>query len=187
MIDILNYICNLRETIWEEDIIRNIRRFFVPGHSCFLTHVTYRRRPILVDNFDLLVDAVARVRATERFTLLAWVVLPDHCHVLLNPGTCEVPTIVKRFKLSFAMSFLKRQGSKSGRTWHNRYWDHIIRDERDLTRHLDYIHYNPVKHGLALSPAEYENSSYQSYLKRGLYDSNWGVVDPIRFDGGFGE
>ena len=70
-----------------------------------------------------------------------------------------------------------RCGFRSGRTWHNRYWDHIIRDQEDMNRHLDYIHYNPERHGLVTSAMEYPHSSFRQFVDNGLYDSTWGIVD----------
>ena len=88
--------------------------------------------------------------------------------------------------MSFGKLYLKRTGQESGRVWQNRFWDHIIRDEQDLKNHLDYIHYNPVKHGLANSPFEWKESSFHQFRKQGHYPEDWGVSE-IEFDGEFGE
>jgi len=94
---------------------------------------------------------------------------------------------MKSLKESFAFKLRARIGLRSGRIWQNRFWDHAIRDQEDLNRHLDYIHYNPVKHGLCKSPAKYSESSFGTYLERGFYDVDWGVNEELAFDGDFGE
>jgi len=106
----------------------NIRRYFREGNLYFLTHVTHNRRPILVDNYDLLQEAMqSKIRKPTR--LLAWVVLPDHLHMIVDPGGCDLSTLVRQFKLSFSTRYRKGQGAAVGRVWQYRFWDHQIRDE----------------------------------------------------------
>jgi putative transposase len=64
------------------------------------------------------------------------------------------------------------------RFWQKRFWDHIIRDEEDLAQHLDYIHYNPVKHGLVTRPEEWQHSSFIAWQERGAYPEQWGWTLP---------
>jgi putative transposase len=71
---------------------------------------------------------------------------------------------------------LTKDGSKS--LWQPRYWEHCIRDDEDFGRHLDYIHYNPVKHGLASAPLEWKFSSFRRFVRIGWYDAAWGVSEP---------
>ncbi len=167
--------------------MHNVRRYFSEGNCYFLTHVTYQRRPILVENIDLLRSSINRYVEETSSHLIAWVVLPDHWHCIVDPDENSVDSLMKKIKLSFAQNYLKRQKTNSGRTWHNRYWDHIIRDETDMNRHLDYIHYNPVKHGLAKSSRSYAHSSFAEHVGNGLYDFEWGTIDSVRIDGEFGE
>ncbi len=164
----------------------NIRRYFCEGNLCFLTHVTHNRIPILVDNCDLLHEAIESKLKKPTF-LLAWVVLPDHLHVIVDPGECDSSILMRQFKLSFSTRYRKRTGVREGRVWQYRFWDHQIRDERDLKRHLDYIHYNPVKHGLASSPFEWRLSSIHSFREQGHYDDDWEVIEKPEPDGGYGE
>ena len=98
-----------------------------------------------------------------------------------------MPSLMKKIKLSFAQKYLRRQGRISGRTWQNRYWDHIIRDQEDMNRHLDYIHYNPVKHGLVKSSRAYLHSSFAEFMSEGLYEPEWGAIDSVIIEGEFGE
>ncbi len=74
-----------------------------------------------------------------------------------------------------------------GRVWQNRFWDHIIRDQNDMNRHLDYVHYNPVKHGHVHSAMTWEHSSFRQFVQDGFYGEDWGQVDSPKFEGEFGE
>jgi len=75
----------------------------------------------------------------------------------------------------------------SGRVWQNRFWDHIIRNQEDLNRHIDYIHFNPVKHGFVKSPFDWSHSSIHKYHAEGFYTRGWGLIDTLKFKGEFGE
>ena len=165
----------------------NIRRYKSPGQLYFTTHVTYRRYPILLDNIDLFWDAVETAREKDRFDLIAWVILPDHMHVLIDSGDGDLSEIVRRIKLSFSAKYRKRYGLYSGRVWQYRFWDRIMRDDEDVRRHIDYIHYNPVKHGLTQDPAGFAHSSFIEYRNEGTYDAGWGSVGEMEFEGEFGE
>jgi putative transposase len=165
----------------------NIRRYFRPGNVYFLTHVTHERIPILVDNSDLLWQALQSVNSNLRFDIVAWVVLPDHFHLVIDPVDNNVSRLMKGVKLSFSTNYRKRVGMRSGRMWQYRFWDHVIRDQADLNRHVDYIHYNPVKHRLTASPFEWEHSSIHKYFREGYYPDDWGMKEPLEFEGAFGE
>jgi putative transposase len=115
---------------------------------------------------DLLHAAVEKHRKTEPFDLIAWVVIPDHWHFVIDVRYNRPDALMKKIKLTFASSYRYRKGMRSGQVWQNRYWDHVIRDQEDLNRHIDYIHFNPVKHGLVLSAASYEHSSFRDYVQR---------------------
>jgi putative transposase len=167
--------------------MRNVRRYFTAGNIYFLTHVTYLRAPILVANRDLLEGAIEKHRTAEPFDLIAWVILPDHWHFVVDVRHNRPDVLMKKIKLSFASLYRRREGMPSGQVWQNRYWDHVIRDKRDLNQHIDYVHYNPVKHALALSPAAYEHSSFREYVREGSYDESWGTVDSLHFGDRFGE
>ena len=100
--------------------------------------------------------------------------LPDHVHFVVSSPNAEPSQIVKRFKEKFMRSYLARQGRRSGRIWQPRFFDHIIRDERDWRRQVDYIHGNPVKHGLVSDPFLWEFSSLKLYFEKGMYERVWG-------------
>ena len=164
----------------------NIRRYFREGNLYFLTHVTHNRRPILVDNHDLLLEAIES--KLRRPTMLhSWVVLPDHLHMIVDPDGCDLSILMRQFKLSFSSLYRRRTSAGKGRVWQYRFWDHQIRDENDLTRHLDYIHYNPVKHGLTSNPFAWEFSSIHGFREKGYYEDDWGVIEKPECDGEYGE
>ena len=167
--------------------MRNVRSYFSPGNTYFLTHVTYKRKPILIDKVDLLWDAINKQNEREAFHLIAWAILPDHWHLIIDPKRNDISKLMKCIKLSFAHHYLRSQRQSSGRTWHNRFWDHMIRDEDDMNRHIDYIHYNPVKHGLVQSPIDYEHSSFNGFVDEGMYPADWGSSEIVDSSGEFGE
>ncbi len=141
-----------------------------------------RRSELLVVQIDALRDAVRRVRARAPFQIDAWVVLPDHMHCLwtLPENDADFPGRWRAIKKSFAKAIgigeprspvMIRRGERG--IWQRRYWEHTIRDERDLTAHMDYIHFNPVKHGFVERPVEWPYSSFRRCVARGLYPAGW--------------
>jgi putative transposase len=165
----------------------NIRRYWNHGKTAFLTHVTHQRLPLLIEHIDLLMPALRSNFKPPAFDLFAWVVLPDHVHLLVDYGESDLSLAVRRFKLSFSTSLRHRLRMKTGRIWQNRFWDHLIRDEGDLQQHLDYIHYNPVRHELARNPHLYKYSTLSRFVSEGYYQLDWGVVDRPTINGEFGE
>ena len=163
-----------------------IRRFYQYGNIYFLTHVTYTRMPILIENWDILDAAIKKAQTPIPFDLVAWAVLPDHMHMIIEPGKNDLSRLIKRIKQSFSMNYRKRAGY-SGRVWQYRFWDHVIRDDEDFRRHVDYIHFNAVKHGLATGPLEFPFSSFHEYYKSGYYSADWGVIEKIESLGDYGE
>jgi putative transposase len=164
-----------------------LRRYHRSGNIYFITVVTYRRKPILIDHFDLLWRTILRVEASSPYRLMAWVVLPDHLHLVVDPLEANISALLQRIKMSFAASLRHRLEIDSGRTWQNRFWDHIIRNQDDFNRHVDYIHFNPVKHRMANSPLEWRYSSFGEYLREGLYQVDWGGKASLVFEGDYGE
>ena len=163
------------------------RRAIAPGGTFFFTLVTDRRRPILASDaaMDVLRNAFRSVRQSRPVEIDAIVVLPDHLHCIwtLPPEDADFPTrwrlIKTRFTNDCPVSLRQtpdtarlRKGEQA--IWQHRYWEHQIRDETDFARHVDYIHYNPVKHGLVRSPREWPHSSFGRYVKAGLYPLDWG-------------
>ena len=156
------------------------RRFFVPGGCYFFTVVTADRKPIFADenNVEHLKQAFKREMERRPFILQAIVVLPDHVHALW-----ELPKGDADF--SNRWREIKKHVSKScGQSvWQKHYWEHCIRDDDDWAKHLDYIHFNPVRHGYTSSACEWKWSSFHRWQQQGVYSHGWGSAEPDRIKG----
>lgn len=157
----------------------NYRRYFQNANQVFITIVTYNRLPILISNIDILRQSFQQVK--YEYNLIAGVVLPDHLHFIIR---CEnsgcIPKIISSVKSNFSreMPFNNYQSEKQilrreKGIWQRKYFDHIIRDEDDLHKHLDYIHYNPIKHGYVQKVRDWEYSSFEKFVEKGYYDCDW--------------
>lgn len=155
------------------------RRIFIPGGSYFFTVVTYQRRPVfaLPENVELLRTAFKQVLAEKPFKIDAIVILPDHCHSIwqLPAGDQDFSGRWREIK-KFVSKRIGAEGKCPGEKdiWQRRFWEHLIRDENDWRQHMDYILYNPVKHGLAPSPIDWPYSSFKKAVETGWYDAAWG-------------
>ncbi len=165
----------------------NIRRYKGKEQVYFLSHVVEKRNPILVDNADLIHAAWQKLSRDGKWLLMAWAILPDHVHMVVDPLNHDVSSLSRRWKLSFSSLYRKRVGVKAGKVWQNRFWDHVIRDQEDLNRHFDYVHYNAVKHGHADRASAWRYSSFKMFVDLGVYDETWGVSGSIDPKGDFGE
>ena len=165
------------------------RRANIPGSSIFLTIVTYERRKLFSvrDNIDKLRQACSVILAEKPFTIDAAVILPEHVHFLwtLPPGDRDYSYRVGRMKVLFTRALRgannlpddvckSRQKHRESDVWQRRFYEHTIRDESDLRKHLDYLHFNPVKHGLVKCVHGWEYSSFHRGVRRGDYDVKWG-------------
>jgi putative transposase len=178
------------------EIMANYRRNFVKGGSYFFTAaLADRRQALLVDHIDALREAFRQVRAAHPFHLDAMVVLPEHLHCIwtLPPGNADYPGRWRRIKAAFSRSLpdlYPRSPSQIRKNergiWQRRYWEHTLRDEEDYRRHVDYIHYNPVKHGHAAHAADWPYSTFRRYVEAGIYASDWAGDEETR-DQEFGE
>ena len=112
--------------------------------------------------------------------MLAYVFLPEHFHIIVQPtGESNFSQIMHSFKPNFTKAYKAKIGrTESLKFWQKRFWDHVIRDERDLENHLHYIHYNPVKHNLSCDMSTYPYSSYQEWQERGLYPDTFFWDEP---------
>ncbi|MCB1735317.1 MAG: transposase [Gammaproteobacteria bacterium] len=153
----------------------NYRRAFQLGGIYFFTVVTHDRRPLFSDAhaIERLRNAFRYVKQRRPFDIDAMVILPDHLHCLwfLPTDDADYATRWQMIKTHFTRA-MNRAGEQ-GPYWQPRYWEHLIRDESDLTRHRDYIHYNPVKHGLVARPGDWTASSFARFVRDGLYPTNW--------------
>ena len=163
------------------------RRAFLPGASYFFTLVTECRRPILASTaaVEVLRSAFRTVRKTRPFEINAIVVLPDHLHCIwtLPSGDADFATRWRLIKTHFtkqcdpalrAEANPARLAKREQAVWQHRYWEHLLRDETDYTQHVEYIHYNPVKHGYVTSAMEWPYSSFQRHVAAGIYPESWG-------------
>ncbi len=172
------------------------RRARVPGATYFFTvNLDNRTSDLLIREIDLLRESVRATRARHPFHIDAWVVLPEHMHCLwtLPPGDADFALRWKVIKFAFAKRLpaseprtanQRRRGERG--IWQRRYWEHLIRDERDYQRHFDYIHYNPLKHGHVERLADWPYSSFHRAVAMGIYTRDW-YVEPPPEDEGFGE
>jgi putative transposase len=157
----------------------NYVRCFVPGHPVFLTLVTAGRRPWLRDDAAKasVIVAMTRVRDHYPFGNLGYVILDDHLHWLVRPAP---GTNVSLMVGSLKRAVMAIQPSQPGKlAWQSRFYDHVIRDDNDWRRHLDYIHFNPVKHGYCDAAAAYRWSSFERWFARGAYTVDWGRREPV--------
>lgn len=175
------------------------RRSQTPGASFFFTVVTYGRKRILCtdENPSRLKQSMEAVKVEHPFTIDAIVLLPDHFHCIWtlpqrdNDFSTRWMLIKSKFTRTCAdavkgLPSFSRIQKREQCVWQRRFWEHQIRDEQDYIRHVDYIHYNPVKHGLAKSPMEWQYSSFHRYVKEGTYHPDWGEKEPVAFDGAIG-
>ncbi len=180
-------------------VMPNYRRAPIAGGTFFFTVVTYRRRPILTDPQvrSALRNAVALVRQEQPFVVDAWVLLPDHMHCIwtLPRGDANFSRRWGRIKAVVTKQLStgeRRVPSETGRRWEGtiwqrRFWEHRIRDSRDLRHHMDYVHYNPVRHGLVSCVAEWPFSSFHRLCREGVYPHDWGGLPPETPDRCYGE
>jgi len=157
------------------------------GSTYFFTVVAHRRRPILCDDAVRIAlrQAIERVRVRLPFVTDAMVLMPDHLHCIwtLPDGDIDFSSRWSQIKhhVSYACAPLypmtmskSRQQRGAAPIWQRRFWEHQIRNETDMERHVDYIHYNPVKHGLAASASAWPYSTFERFIHAGVYPRDWG-------------
>ena len=165
------------------------RRNFTEGGTYFFTvNLADRTSSLLVDQVDLLRSAFRSAHATHPFVIDAIVILPNHLHAIWT-----LPQNDRDYSLRWRLiktTFSRKQPHVEDRSasriskgergiWQRRYWEHLIRDQRDYAAHVDYIHINPVKHGHVSRVLDWPYSSFQRFVRDGLLPSDWageGVV-----------
>lgn len=165
----------------------NYHRAWVPGGTYFFTvALAERERSLLVDHIDVLRSAFAWVKTRHPFRIEAIVVLPDHLHAVwaLPTGDADFAMRWKLIKEGFSRSLPSSERRSTSRRhqgergiWQRRFWEHLVRDERDLAAHMDYVHFNPVKHGWVRRAADWQHSSFHNFVARGLYPHDWAASD----------
>jgi len=177
----------------------NYRRAWTQGGCYFFTVVTYQRRPwlCLPEARQALRQAIQTVRAKHPFAIHAWVLLPDHLHCVwsLPEGDDNFALRWRLIKLIVTKQCrhldclhqdISRAKRKERTLWQRRYWEHRIRDEADYAAHCDYIHFNPVKHGLCERPDEWPWSTFHRFVQEGKYAAEWGAAKAPELDEGIG-
>jgi putative transposase len=169
------------------------RRNYVPGGTYFFTVVSHQRAPILTTDLGrkCLRQALTQEQAKRPFEVVAIVLLPDHLHTVwkLPAGDADYSLRWSKIKEQFTRFFLELGGQEGAQTtsrvrhrersvWQRRFWEHTCRDDDDLKRCIDYIHWNPIKHGLAVRVKEYPWSSFRKWVELGEYDLDWGAENP---------
>jgi len=162
----------------------NYRRAWMPGGTYFFTVNLSQRggNQLLVQHIDALREAVRIVRRVHPFLIHAWVVLPDHMHCVI-----ELPPTDTNFALRWRLikqvfskglptaerlSSSRRKRNERG-IWQRRFWEHLIRDDADYQAHMDYVHINPLKHGLVKRVTDWPYSTFHRLVEQGIYPKDW--------------
>jgi len=164
----------------------NYRRNRIEGGCFFFTANLLERNQnqLLVQHISILRDVVKRVRSRHPFHIDGWVVLPEHMHCIwtLPKGDDDYAIRIRLIKTLFSKEMPKTERRSSVRQrkgergiWQRRFWEHTIRDERDYASHMDYLHYNPVKHGYVTRVMDWPYSTFRHHVRCGIYPENWGV------------
>jgi putative transposase len=168
----------------------NYRRNFTAGGTYFFTVITYNRQPIFDSPISrkILHCVWKEVQESLPFVTDAICLLPDHIHTIWTLPDHDSNFSIRwhEIKRRFTRHYLQevpvnypinksRQKRQEAPVWQRRFWEHTIRDENDLMNHINYIHYNPVKHHLVDCVIDWPWSSFHRYVKNGFYDSQWGV------------
>ena len=172
------------------------RRAREQGACYFFTLVTHQRQPLLTQPRlrEALRMAIVQVRQRYPFNICGWVLLPDHLHCLWQLPEEDADyglrwSLIKRLTSQAVPSAqgvsLSRSLRRETGLWQRRFWEHRIRDEADYRRHMDYLHWNPVHHGLVERVDDWPWSSYHRLLREGVYPADWGGAADR--EGGFGE
>ena len=160
------------------------RRAWHPGGTYFFTVNLLQRQgnDLLVRHIDMLRSTVASVRQRHPFQIHGWVVLPEHLHCVIElpADDTDFATRWRLIKIGFSKALPKTETLSEVRArrgergiWQRRYWEHLIRDERDFQSHMDYVHINPVKHGLVGCVSDWPYSTFHRLIARGVYPADW--------------
>ncbi len=163
------------------------RRVLIPGASYFFTvNLLNRKSSLLTDNINQLRHAFSVARSYHPFTIDGIVILPDHLHMVMSlPKEDDKYSLrwniikgifSKQIEPEEAVAASRKTKRERG-IWQRRFWEHLIQDEWDYEHHINYIHYNPVKHGYVTTPIEWKYSSIHRFIQADLLPKNWGCND----------
>ena len=170
----------------------NYRRNFIPGAVYFFTvNLKNRKSNLLVEQVALLKYAMKTVKQKHPFKILAFVIMPEHLHMIweLPENDSDYSLRWKKIKASFSKSvsrsgvLLHKNRYNEYDLWQRRFWEHTLIDESDLENHINYIHFNPIKHGLVSDLNDWPNSSFHSYVQNRVIPKSWGSSEPRNIDG----
>lgn len=172
----------------------NCRRNRVPGGTYFFTvNLFDRQSGLLVEHIDVLRDAIRKTRQSRPFHIDAWVVLPDHLHCIwtLPEHDADYSGRWRAIKKAFSKSIPQNEQRtavqfkrKERGIWQRRFWEHTIISDCDYAAHVDYIHFNPVKHGWAQMVRDWPYSTFYRWVERGVYRLDWAGSDKAELDTG---
>lgn len=173
------------------------RRANIAGATYFITvNLAERRTSLLTEHIELLRDACRRVKVRHPFEIDAMVVLPDHFHLLMTlpPDDADFSPRIGAIKSTFSRKLPKTEHIRASRKakrergiWQRRFWEHLIRDDRDYANHVDYIHINPVKHGYVTCAINWPHSTIHRFVERGDVEANWATEVEPDGNGDYGE
>jgi putative transposase len=168
----------------------NYRRSYVPGGIYFFTVKTLENRPTLVEEpyRSALRHAINNVRGMMPFQSIAWVLLSDHLHTMwqlpendtnysLRWSLIKQEVTRRCGRLSGMPVTESRRKRGEGTIWQRRFWEHTIRNDTDLRNHIDYIHFNPVKHGYVRRPSDWPYSTFHQFVRNQIYPEDWAWTD----------
>lgn len=164
-------------------VMSRYRRDHTPGAAWFFTvTLADKNSSLLTTHIDLLRSAWRRTASQHAFETVAVCILPNHLHALwrLPPDDSDYALRWSLIKAGFSRylpAASDRTGSKLRRRekgiWQRRFWEHRIRDEHDMQHHVDYIHFNPVRHGLVARVKDWPHSSFHRQVRDGLLAKDW--------------
>ena len=162
----------------------NYRRYRIKGGTCFFTvNLLNRRSSLLTKHIQLLRNALLTVKIRHPFTIDSIAVLPDHLHCIFTLPEYDNDYSLRwrQIKSEFSRHLAKTEPRSQSRMnkhergiWQRRFWEHVIWNEQDFRTHVDYIHFNPVKHNLVDQVVEWPYSSFHKYVEQGIYPQDWG-------------
>ena len=170
--------------------MRNYIRDKTKGGCYFLTfNLANRNSQLLLTHIDAFREAYAKTAQNHQFQLDAMVVLPDHVHMLITlpSNSADYSIIVASIKSQFSRQIKKdtattesQQAKRERGIWQRRFWEHRIRDDLDFQQHIDYIHYNPVKHGYVVKAQDWQYSTLNKLVTKGIYPIDWGIKEKVK-------
>lgn len=155
-----------------QSFMANYKRIFADGYSYFITITTHRRNPILIENIELLRESFRQSKRKFNYKIDAIVIMPDHLHMVITPAICmQYPKIIGYIKAYFSrhcnekyyieqIQSYSRYVKRHKAVWQKRYYEHTIRDEKDMLEKITYMQNNPVKHGLVDNIKDWQYSSF---------------------------